>query len=104
MAALRETLTAVVARHEVLRTNFAQSDTGPVQVIAPARPFELPVVDLRSEPEDRRRAELQRLLEVEARRPFDLARDIMIRPTLYRLADEEYVFQLMTHHIAWDLR
>lgn len=100
--ALRNTLDAIVARHEVLRTNFAQADGGPVQVIADHRPMDLPLHDLRTLAPAPRRAELKRLLEAEARRPFDLARDVMIRPTLYRLADTEYVFQLMTHHIAWD--
>jgi alpha-ketoglutarate-dependent taurine dioxygenase len=100
--ALRQALTVIVARHEVLRTNFAVVKGSPVQVIAEPRPVELPLKDLRRLAGPQRQAELQRLLEVEARLPFDLARDVMLRPTLYRLADEEYVFQLMTHHIAWD--
>ncbi|MDP9122908.1 MAG: AMP-binding protein, partial [Acidobacteriota bacterium] len=39
-------LSAVVDRHELLRTSFRQETTGPVQVIHPAVPTHLPIVDL----------------------------------------------------------
>src|SRR5262245_46595397 len=65
--ALREALTAVVARHEVLRTNFAVVGDVPVQVITPPRTVDLPLVDLRHLAGRQRQSELQRLLEIEAR-------------------------------------
>src|SRR6185369_639516 len=55
--ALRLTLGEIVRRHEALRTVFAVSEGGegsPVQVVRPAAPFELPVVDLSGLPESRR--------------------------------------------------
>src|SRR5262249_11275419 len=38
--------TRVTARHEVLRTTFAEEQGSPVQRIEPPRPFRLPVADL----------------------------------------------------------
>src|SRR5262249_49244200 len=62
----------------------------------------VPVTDLRQLRGAEQEVELRRLLEQAARRPFDMQSDLMFRPSLIRLADEEYVFQLMTHHVGWD--
>ena len=48
--ALHKTLDALVARHEVLRTNFTVQDGSPVQVIGESRPIEFPVIDLSERP------------------------------------------------------
>src|SRR5207237_1236912 len=37
-----------------------------------------------------------------ARRPFDLARDLMLRATVFRLGPERHVVLLQVHHIAVD--
>ena len=102
VAALREALDLIVARHEVLRTNICSTDDGPGAVVVDRVSVDLPVVDLTSEPENRREAALrQRLLE-EAARPFELERDLKLRSTLYRLGPEEHVLHAVTHHIASD--
>ena len=46
VGALERTLSEVVRRHEVLRTHFIAVDGEPVQVIEPAAPLKLQVVDL----------------------------------------------------------
>jgi acyl carrier protein len=56
---LARTLGEIVRRHEALRTVFAVSEGwegSPVQVVQPAAPFALPVVDLSGLPESRREA------------------------------------------------
>jgi len=73
-----------------------------VQVIADGRAVDMQVVDLTAWPEPERAAELQRRLEQEARCPFDLARDLMLRATLFRLAHTEHALSLTMHHIASD--
>ena len=62
----------------------------------------MPVVDLSSISAGQREKELHRLMDTEARRPFDLSRDLMVRPALYRLSDDEHVLLVVTHHIASD--
>ncbi len=99
---LARSLTEIMRRHEVLRTTFGTEDGRPVQVIGPAQPVSLPLVDLRHLPEAEREAEARRHTEEEARRPFDLSRGPMLRATLFRLADEDHVFLMTTHQIACD--
>ncbi|WP_432587793.1 amino acid adenylation domain-containing protein [Streptomyces sp. HD1123-B1] len=96
-AALRAALADVVTRHESLRTVFPVSDGVPSQhVLAPGE------VTLALEVTDTGRAGLDRTLEAEARRDFDLAADIPLRARLLRLAPDEHVLLLVLHHIAGD--
>ncbi|HSF43792.1 MAG TPA: amino acid adenylation domain-containing protein [Thermoanaerobaculia bacterium] len=101
-AVLALCLGEIERRHEALRTVFAMQEGAPVQVIRPAAPFELPLVDLSGLPEPPRESLLLSLAEEEARRPFDLARGPLLRGVLLRLAEEEHAVALTVHHIASD--
>ena len=101
-AALTQALSEIVRRHEVLRTIFTAQDGQPFQVIAPARSFHLPLVELTTDDAAERDAELQRLIEEEARRPFDLARGPLLRATLIRLSAAEHIVLHSLHHIVSD--
>ena len=102
--ALRRALDSVVGRHEVLRTLFVNFKGQPLPVVSKQWSVELREVDLRSVPLDQRADELTQLLKTDAARPFDLARDLKLRTTLYHLANQEYIFLHVSHHISWDLR
>ncbi len=99
---LERGLAAVIDRHEALRTVFRSEDGTPSQVVLREWSFELPVVDLRGVPAERREREMLRLARVHARRPFDLARDLMLRATAIRMSDDEHVLLALEHHIAFD--
>src|SRR3712207_1541195 len=86
--ALEQAIETIVARHEVLRTTFANVQGSPVQVIAPTVNVTLPVMDLTGLAEGEREGEALRLATEEARRPFDLSRGPLFRPGLLRLGDE----------------
>ncbi|MFH8767574.1 condensation domain-containing protein, partial [Streptomyces althioticus] len=95
--ALRLALADVVARHESLRTVFAEDAEGAHQIVrdpADARP-EFTVVET---DEARLRDDLPRA----AGRPFDLAVEIPFRASLFALSEEEHVLLLLTHHIVSD--
>jgi acyl carrier protein len=100
--ALEQMLNEMVSRHEILRTTFAAVDGSPVQVIAPSLSIELPVTDLRERPDSEREAEAKRLAYSEARKPFDLAQGPLLRASLVRLSDGEYVALFTMHHIICD--
>ncbi|MCP4658786.1 MAG: amino acid adenylation domain-containing protein, partial [bacterium] len=97
------TLDEIVRRHEALRTTFVQSDTGPVQEIAPPQPVPFGLVDLSGVKAE---AEARQLLRREAARPFDLTRDLMLRVQLLRVAgtseNGEHILLVVMHHIAAD--
>ena len=100
--AFERALNEIVSRHEVLRTNFVFVDGKPAQTIAATRPQELSVIDLQYVPVAERAAEAQLRLQKEARKPFDLTRDALLRTTLLQLDTTEYIFLVTTHHIISD--
>ncbi|MFG1891262.1 amino acid adenylation domain-containing protein [Micromonospora sp. NPDC049051] len=101
-AALRDAWREVVRRHEVLRTRYQVVDGRPSQVVGPAEPVALPVVDLSGYAGSQRRELLETLIRDEASVPFDLGRDAPLRVRLVRLAEQEHVLVLVAHHIAFD--
>ena len=102
IAALEQTLTEIVRRHEILRTTFPMRNGFPVQAIAPTQTVPLPMVDLQQSPEVEQSAEVRRLAIEEQARPFDLSKGPLLRATLLRLAEESYVLLLNIHHIVCD--
>ncbi|MFN8596432.1 MAG: amino acid adenylation domain-containing protein [Anaerolineae bacterium] len=101
-AVLERALNEVVRRHEILRTTFDLLDGEVVQVIAPALHVPLPVIDLRSRPEEERETEALRLATDEARQPFDLTRGPLLRAQLLCLNDHEHLALFTLHHIIAD--
>ncbi|HEX2091731.1 MAG TPA: amino acid adenylation domain-containing protein, partial [Longimicrobiaceae bacterium] len=99
---LRRALAEIVRRHEPLRTVFADTDAGPVQVVAPAGAVPLPVVDLAGLPESRRGAEALRRLSEAVLRPFDLRRGPLLRCLLVRESEQRSTLLVCMHHIVSD--
>ena len=99
---LRRALNEIVKRHEVLRTKFMSVDGKPSQVILPSLNIELPVHDLRNMSAGQRQAEVARLTEAEARRPFDLSQGPLLRAQLLRVTNEQNLLLLTMHHIISD--
>jgi amino acid adenylation domain-containing protein len=97
--ALAAALSEIVRRHEALRTTFPEVDGRHGQRITPARPVPVPVVDLSAVGAH---AEARHLASAEAKRSFDLLRDLPLRALLVRLAPDEHEMLLTLHHIAAD--
>jgi amino acid adenylation domain-containing protein len=101
-AALEQSITTILQRHEALRTVFVDQQGKPAQVIVPTLDFALLSVDLTSYTGAEREDALQRQIKAEARYSFDLAHGPLIRAVLIRLTPEEHVFLLTMHHIVSD--
>jgi hypothetical protein len=100
--ALQAALSALVARHEVLRTRLVSSGGVPEQVIdAPGR-VELPVVDLSEVPAGEREARLREAVAKVAGVAFDLAAQWPVRARLFRLGAQAHVLVVVFHHAACD--
>uniref|UniRef100_UPI003752E9AC condensation domain-containing protein n=1 Tax=Actinomadura sp. SCN-SB TaxID=3373092 RepID=UPI003752E9AC len=93
--ALRESLRALIRRHAILRTVYADDGDGAVQIVTGDDTLDLPPVDCAPEHAKARAEEL-------AARPFDLRRERPVRLELLRLGDREHALVLVVHHIAWD--
>ncbi|HST58686.1 MAG TPA: condensation domain-containing protein, partial [Longimicrobium sp.] len=100
--ALERSLSAIVHRHESLRTRFVGGDGEPAQVIDPPAPVRLARVDLSNRPGAEREAALHALVMEEALRPFDLAAGPLLRSTLVRMADEDHGLLFTLHHVISD--
>lgn len=98
--ALQRAMDMVVARHEALRTRFVGQE--PSQTIDAPSAVPMLSMDLRELPAAEREAEAKQLLEAEAKRPFDLRHDLMIRGALVRMDEQEWVFLVLMHHVASD--
>jgi amino acid adenylation domain-containing protein len=99
---LAEALSAVVRRHEVLRTEFHAIGGVPVQVVLPPAPVTLNTVDLRQLPPQEREIRLLQQAQRDTLEPFDLAHAPLLRAVLYRLTDAEHVFLLIVHGVVCD--
>ncbi|OKH46951.1 non-ribosomal peptide synthetase [Calothrix sp. HK-06] len=98
---LQQSLDAIAAHHETIRTNFITSDDGNlIQVIRAPRPIEMKVINLTQEQSKDEQA--QRILNQESRRPFNLTSDLMLRATLIQIDEQEHILLLVMHHIASD--
>jgi hypothetical protein len=102
LARLERGLRTVIGRHEALRTVFRDPDGTPQQVVLDDWSFRLECHDLRGIAAAEREEEMLRGARDEARRPFDLANDLMLRVTALQLDDEEHVLLFLEHHIAFD--
>ncbi|MEV0348342.1 amino acid adenylation domain-containing protein [Nonomuraea sp. NPDC050680] len=95
--ALRRALTALLARHESLRTRFPEVDGRPVAVVEPAgRPADVELLDADDE------AEARALVAARTNAPLDLGAAPPLRITLIRLGGDDHVLCVVLHHIIAD--
>jgi acyl-CoA synthetase (AMP-forming)/AMP-acid ligase II/FPC/CPF motif-containing protein YcgG/acyl carrier protein len=102
VAALRSALTRLVARHESLRTRFAEAEGVPRQVIGTEAVYRWLEEDFSGLTATEREARLRECLRRTAAAPFNLEHGPPLRAALIRLGAREHVLLLATHHIVSD--
>jgi tyrocidine synthetase-3 len=100
VAALNNSLTALVKRHEILRTSFVMIDGEVRQRVHEINEFAVQYDDLRGDA--RKLSMIEKILVEEESKTFDLGKYPLMRARLIHVADEEYVFILTLHHIVSD--
>ena len=100
--ALRQALSNIVRRHEVLRTEIVAADGAAHLRIASDITLEVPVTDLSACTEAEREPQAWRLASSEVRRPFDLGSAPLLRVRLLRLDSAEHWLVLCLHHVVND--
>ncbi|MDC9612612.1 amino acid adenylation domain-containing protein [Xenorhabdus khoisanae] len=97
----QQALDALFTRHEALRSVFVSNDGQP-QVELLSTDLGLPIrkYDLRKTPDVDE--QLERLCAQETEAPFNLVCGPLIRASLIQLADDDYIFLLIQHHIVSD--
>ena len=99
---LEQSITEIVSRHESLRTTFTGDVGNPSQIVHPATPVCLPIVDLRGLDRISRQQTVQSLIEEQSQARFDLTQGPLLRLKLVRSGPEEYLLLLTMHHIVSD--
>jgi len=102
LSALGAAVAGLLQRHEVLRTVITVENDQPVPVLLDDPPLELETIDVSHRGAAEGESEALRLIGELARRPFDFARDVLLRAWALRLAEDDHVVMLQTHHIAFD--
>jgi amino acid adenylation domain-containing protein len=100
--ALEQSLNEIIRRHEILRTNFILEHGQPIQVITSSLNLELPIIDLSKLLDAERDKTVQNLANQEAEKVFKLDIEPLLRVTLLRLSETEYVLLFTMHHIISD--
>ena len=101
LEAFRASWAQIEARHEILRTSFAQIAGQAYQQINPPG-FTLHQIDLSAMPGDGQANVVTRLAHQEANYVFDLASGPLWRVLLVRLSDQEHVLFVTMHHSISD--
>jgi len=103
VAALRNSLTALVHRHETLRTLYLMGDDGQLKLEFPSfTDVPLPLNDLSLLDSDKREESLSAAILEEVNQRIFVDRDLMMRASLHRLDETHHVLQLTFHHAAYD--
>ncbi len=100
---LKNTVNAIVVRHEALRTHYPESESGePIAVIEDQQNIELPVLDCSDLDERKQQQYLQDTFAEYANTPLDLATGPLIKAGLLRFGAQEHALVLVIHHIVFD--
>jgi amino acid adenylation domain-containing protein len=100
--ALRRAMSAVVARHEALRTTFDSVDGVPHQIVREPTEVDLPVSDLSDLHSRDAVARAVEIAAADSLPAYDLANGPLIRPRLIRITEEDHRLYLGLHHLIWD--
>lgn len=92
----------LIQKHEVLRTNFIETDKGePVQIIHKEKANKIVFYDL-SQAKDKRKKRKE-IIKENSDYLFDLSRDSLARICLVKTAEDKYDFLMVVHHIISDI-
>ncbi len=102
VAALQQSLEALIERHEVLRTGYPEVDGEPCAVVMTNTALEIAVTDLSPLSRDARAAAIADLEQVNARTTFDISQAPLLRARLLKLDAEEHLLLFAMHHLVAD--
>lgn len=104
---LQDVFTAIIERHQVLRTVYRDSGKEAFQYVIPMSQiqFDINVQDLTQAAHKLTSEYVQRVVSEEVAKPFDLQKDLMLRVSCFKTAignNPHSVLVLSMHHIASD--
>ncbi|WP_445013544.1 amino acid adenylation domain-containing protein [Paenibacillus oleatilyticus] len=103
--AFKQSLDAIVQRHDALRTNFYNGWEGqPLQVVFRSKSADFVYEDMRRLGESEQEAHIETLSKADKARGFELSEEPLLRLSILRTGDETYRFLWSFHQIIIDGR
>lgn len=102
VAILRESLTLLIERHEVLRTSFTESNETLFAHVHPPAPIDLEELEATGDTPADKRSHASQLVSSVTSRVFELDAPSPFRCALIRISDDEHVLAVSMHHIISD--
>ncbi|MDJ0729785.1 MAG: amino acid adenylation domain-containing protein [Crocosphaera sp.] len=99
---LEETLSEIMQRHEILRTNFISINGQPNQIINNNVDFKLPILDLTVFSEEQQEIEAKKIAKQLAATSFNLEKDSLFKGKLLQLNSIYHILLFNIHHIIFD--
>jgi len=99
---LQQSLNFLVARHEILRTNFIETEAGLTLKIHPQRSVSITATDLTALSKEEQQVAAKKEQKQITLQPFDLATDPLIRIHLLIFSKTNFQIILGIHHIIGD--
>ncbi|MEM1366471.1 MAG: amino acid adenylation domain-containing protein, partial [Cyanobacteria bacterium P01_H01_bin.15] len=99
---LERVLNEIVRRHEILRSRFPEVNGEPTVKIIDDFKLTLEPISLENLDRAEQQSRVQQLASQEAKNPFDITQDALIRGKILTLDDHQYVLLLTLHHIIFD--
>jgi hypothetical protein len=99
---LEQSLDYLTRRHDALRTRIVSADGAPEQEVDRVGTFELRLEDLASVPEDRRSAEVTRVIQRKLGEPTDFGSGPLFSGTLLKFSAADHVLIVTMDHMVCD--
>lgn len=100
--ALEKSLNTIVQRHEGFRTIFREQDGRPIQIINQEEKLTIEKIDLKDVCYEHKTKMFDDISLTEAKRPFNLTEDLLIRAVLIKFSEKEHRLLINMHHINSD--
>ncbi len=100
--ALERGINEIISRHEILRTRYQVIEGQPFGVVDSALKLTVEVTDLLRLSEPDRESEALKLSAEYFQQPFDLGKGPLIRASVLKLGEPNYLLLLSMHHIIFD--
>jgi len=102
-ALLERSLEGIINRHEALWGSFDGASGTARQSVWPTLTPILKVIDLRHVPDVEHEKQILAIAGQEAGTPFNLTRDPLLRSSLIRFGEKDYVLLMILHQIGFDV-
>lgn len=102
LATFTEALKLLFRRHEVLRTTFFEDNGKVFQKIVSTNSPEITITDISDLHKNEQERFIKKSIEKEARTPFSLRSDSLLRTNIWKVSDDEHILLITTHHIIFD--